>query len=158
MPEAEYNRCTRWLTVILIDPEKFGANREAVRLALEAENIESRPVWKPMHLQPVFNCGELETVNCERELLENDKSEIRNPKSETIPKPSMTKIQNKERLAVSSDPSPITHYPSPAVRIVGGKISEELFEKGLCLPSGTAMSEEDLERVVRVIKALNDKT
>jgi dTDP-4-amino-4,6-dideoxygalactose transaminase len=40
--------------VILITPEEFGTDREAVRLALEAENIEARPVWKPMHLQPVF--------------------------------------------------------------------------------------------------------
>ncbi|MBI5102993.1 MAG: aminotransferase class I/II-fold pyridoxal phosphate-dependent enzyme [Nitrospirae bacterium] len=54
MPEASYGRATRWLTVILITPEAFGADREAVRQALEKENIESRPVWKPMHLQPVF--------------------------------------------------------------------------------------------------------
>jgi dTDP-4-amino-4,6-dideoxygalactose transaminase len=44
-----------WLTTILVDPEKTGGKtREDVRLALEAENIESRPLWKPMHLQPVF--------------------------------------------------------------------------------------------------------
>ena len=54
MPEAAYGRHTRWLSVFLFDPERFGANRETVRLALERENIESRPVWKPMHLQPVF--------------------------------------------------------------------------------------------------------
>jgi pyridoxal phosphate-dependent aminotransferase EpsN len=54
MPEAAWGRCTRWLSVIRIDPERFGADREAVRIALEAENIEARPVWKPMHLQPVF--------------------------------------------------------------------------------------------------------
>jgi dTDP-4-amino-4,6-dideoxygalactose transaminase len=54
MPEALYNRCNRWLTVVLIHPEKFGATNEQVRLALEAENIEARPVWKPMHMQPVF--------------------------------------------------------------------------------------------------------
>lgn len=40
--------------MLLIDPDRFGADRETVRLALEAENIEARPVWKPMHLQPVF--------------------------------------------------------------------------------------------------------
>ena len=50
IPEAPYGRSNRWLTVILIDPEKFKADRETVRLALEAENIEARPVWKPMHL------------------------------------------------------------------------------------------------------------
>lgn len=59
MPEAAWGRCTRWLTCVLIDPAEFGAAREDVRVALEAENIESRPVWKPMHLQPVF-------AHCER--------------------------------------------------------------------------------------------
>ncbi|MDX9774293.1 MAG: aminotransferase class I/II-fold pyridoxal phosphate-dependent enzyme [Bacteroidales bacterium] len=43
-----------WLTCIVIDPEKAGTDRERLRLALEAENIESRPLWKPMHMQPVF--------------------------------------------------------------------------------------------------------
>ena len=54
MPEAAYGRCTRWLTCLLIDPQAFGADRDAVRVALEAEDIEARPAWKPMHLQPVF--------------------------------------------------------------------------------------------------------
>lgn len=54
MPEAPWGRHTRWLTVITIDPARFGADREAVRLALEAENIETRPIWKPMHMQPIF--------------------------------------------------------------------------------------------------------
>ena len=54
-PEAPWGRHTRWLTVLTIDPEEFGADREQVRLALEAENIEARPLWKPMHLQPVFS-------------------------------------------------------------------------------------------------------
>ncbi len=54
MPEAPWGRHTRWLTVLTIDPAAFGASREDVRLALEAENIESRPVWKPMYLQPLF--------------------------------------------------------------------------------------------------------
>jgi dTDP-4-amino-4,6-dideoxygalactose transaminase len=55
MPEADWGRHTRWLTTLTIDPTAFGADREAVRLALEEENIESRPVWKPMHRQPVFS-------------------------------------------------------------------------------------------------------
>ena len=55
MPEAPYGRSNRWLTCITIDPESFGPSCTDVRLALEAENIESRPVWKPMHLQPVFS-------------------------------------------------------------------------------------------------------
>jgi dTDP-4-amino-4,6-dideoxygalactose transaminase len=54
MTEAPYGRSNRWLTVVLITSEKFGAGREQIRLALEEENIDARPVWKPMHLQPVF--------------------------------------------------------------------------------------------------------
>jgi len=54
MPEAGYGRSSRWLTCLTVDPGEFGADRKDVRLALEAENIEARPVWKPMHLQPVF--------------------------------------------------------------------------------------------------------
>ena len=54
MPETPYGRPNRWLTCLTISPEVCGADRESVRLALEAENIEGRPVWKPMHMQPVF--------------------------------------------------------------------------------------------------------
>jgi pyridoxal phosphate-dependent aminotransferase EpsN len=54
MPEAPWGMSNRWLTCITIEPGAFGASREDVRLALEAEDIEARPVWKPMHLQPVF--------------------------------------------------------------------------------------------------------
>jgi dTDP-4-amino-4,6-dideoxygalactose transaminase len=86
--------------VILITPEKFGADREEVRLALEAENIEARPIWKPMHLQPIFK-------DC---------------------------------------------------RIRGGAVSEDLFRRGLCLPSGTQMTQEDLERVVTVIRSCSKQT
>lgn len=50
-PKGEWNG---WLTVITVDPARFGATREQLRLALEQQDIESRPVWKPMHLQPVF--------------------------------------------------------------------------------------------------------
>ncbi len=94
MPEAAYGTCTRWLTAVLISPDRFGADRETVRLALEAENIESRPLWKPMHLQPVFR----------------------------------------------------------GCRIRGGSVSEDLFERGLCLPSGSALKDEDLERIAAVIR------
>jgi dTDP-4-amino-4,6-dideoxygalactose transaminase len=110
MPEASYGRSNRWLTVILISPEEFGGDRETVRLALEAENIESRPVWKPMHLQPVFD-------------------------------PQITQIY--------TNSSGKDRYPC---RVVGGKVAEDLFNRGLCLPSGTAMSEEDLDRVISVIR------
>jgi pyridoxal phosphate-dependent aminotransferase EpsN len=94
MPEAPWGRATRWLTVVTVDPDLFGASYEQIRVALEAEDIESRPVWKPMHLQPVFR-------DCE---------------------------------------------------IVGGPVAEALFRTGLCLPSGTQMSEDDLERVVTVVR------
>jgi dTDP-4-amino-4,6-dideoxygalactose transaminase len=104
MPEATYGRCNRWLSVILIDPDIFGSDREIIRLALEANNIESRPVWKPMHLQPVFNSNHGNGGK--------------------------------------------KQYPA---RVVGGEVSEDLFERGLCLPSGTMMTEGDLERVVDII-------
>ena len=94
MPEPYYSSATRWLTVLLINPNEFGENRETIRLALEKENIESRPIWKPMHLQPVFKDS----------------------------------------------------------RILGGSVSAYLFERGLCLPSGTQITEEGLTRVVEVIK------
>jgi dTDP-4-amino-4,6-dideoxygalactose transaminase len=110
MPEAPYGRSNRWLTVILITPEDLGVDRERVRLALEAENIEARPVWKPMHLQPVFD-------------------------------PQITQIY--------ADSSGKLRYPC---RVVGGEVAEDLFNRGLCLPSGTAMSEEDLDRVISIIR------
>jgi dTDP-4-amino-4,6-dideoxygalactose transaminase len=90
MPEADYGVSNRWLTVIQVEPEAFGASREDIRLHLESLNIEARPVWKPMNLQPVF-------ADC---------------------------------------------------RFVGSGVCNELFDRGLCLPSGTAMTESDLERVV----------
>jgi len=111
MPEAHYGRSNRWLTVILITPEEFGADRESVRLALENENIESRPVWKPMHMQPVFN------------------------------------VKTQSRKCKSKNNS-IKTYPA---RVVGGGVAEDFFRRGLCLPSGTAMTEKDLKKIVSVI-------
>jgi len=98
-PEAPWGRSNRWLTCILVDVKEFGATREDIRLALEAENIESRPVWKPMHMQPVFK-------EC---------------------------------------------------KYVGGKVSENIFRNGLCLPSGSALNDNDIERVVDVIKRVHKK-
>jgi dTDP-4-amino-4,6-dideoxygalactose transaminase len=54
MPEAAWGRHTRWLTVVTIDAEELGTSPEQLRVALEEHNIEARPVWKPMHQQPVF--------------------------------------------------------------------------------------------------------
>jgi dTDP-4-amino-4,6-dideoxygalactose transaminase len=79
---------------MLVAPEAFGTDSEAVRMALEAENIESRPVWKPMHMQPVFR----------------------------------------------------------GCRVVGGSVAEDLFERGLCLPSGTQLSRKEQDRVIETIR------
>ncbi len=54
MPEASYGEATFWLTCITVDPGEFGADREQIRVHLESRDIEARPVWKPMHLQPVY--------------------------------------------------------------------------------------------------------
>ena len=90
MPEAEYGTSNAWLTCIVLDPDAFGADRETVRLALEAEDIEARPLWKPMHLQPIF----------------------------------------------------ASH------RTFGGEVGARLFEHGLCLPSGSSLTDDDQDRVV----------
>lgn len=100
MPEAPYGRATRWLTCLTIDPSAFGATREDVRLALEAANIEARPVWKPLHMQPVF-------AQC---------------------------------------------------RLRGGRVAETIFERGLCLPSGSTLTESDLERIVTIIRRQHRRT
>lgn len=94
MPEAPFGRSTRWLTCVVIDPAKFGCDREAVRLALQEENIEARPVWKPMSQQPVF-------AGCRR---------------------------------------------------YGGEVGADLFARGLCLPSGSNLTEADLQRIAVVVR------
>lgn len=95
MPEAPWGTHSRWLTCLTIDPEAFGVDREAVRLALEAENIEARPVWKPMHLQPVY-----------------------------------------------------AQYP-----VYGGAVAEDLFARGLCLPSGSSLTDDEQSRVIEVVQS-----
>ncbi|MBE0673714.1 MAG: DegT/DnrJ/EryC1/StrS family aminotransferase, partial [Bacteroidales bacterium] len=83
-----------WLTCILIDPKQSGNDREKVRLAFEAENIEVRPLWKPMHLQPV----------------------------------------------------------SAECRAYVNGTSESFFNNGLCLPSGTSLTEEQMLRIEEVLR------
>ena len=95
MPEAAYGKGNAWLTCILVDPEAYGADREQVRLALEAEDIEARPLWKPMHLQPIY----------------------------------------------ATQPT------------FGGDVSARLFEHGLCLPSGSALTDTDQDRVAATVLA-----
>ena len=94
LAEPGWGRSNRWLSVLLIDPRVFGADREAVRHALDAAGIEARPAWKPLHLQPAFRDA---------------------PRS-------------------------------------GGARAAELFERGLCLPSGSAMTPAEQARVIEVVR------
>jgi pyridoxal phosphate-dependent aminotransferase EpsN len=71
MPEAPYGRSNRWLTTLTIDPAAFGANREEVRVELERHNIESRPLWKPMHLQPLYETSPTIGGSISERLFEN---------------------------------------------------------------------------------------
>lgn len=99
VPNADYY-ANYWLSAIVIEPnQEKGINREALRLAFEAANIESRPLWKPMHLQPIFR-----------------------------------------------------EYP-----YYGNKIAETLFEKGLCLPSGSNLTDGERERIAAVVYDFFDK-
>jgi dTDP-4-amino-4,6-dideoxygalactose transaminase len=94
-PSANYYS-NYWLTAIRIDQNKTnGKSNEKLRLALEKENIESRPLWKPMHLQPIFE-----------------------------------------------------NYPYS-----GKMVAQKVFENGLCLPSGSNLSQQDCERINRVIQS-----
>ena len=95
-PQAPYGRHTNWLSVFLLDERTFGASRDEIIAALERENIESRPVWKPMHLQPLY-------------------------------------------------------ADSPRV---GGAVAEDLFRRGICLPSSSSLAISDQERIIGVVRAL----
>jgi dTDP-4-amino-4,6-dideoxygalactose transaminase len=95
MPDANYGTPTNWLTVVLIDPTTFGATTDEVREHLEAADIEARPAWKPMHLQPVF----------------------------------------------------------ADAATVGGAVAEHIFATGLCLPSGSSLSDDDQQRVIDTLLA-----
>jgi len=97
MPEGRLGRSTRWLTCILVDPTEFGDTSENIRLRLEQDNIEARPLWKPLHLQPLY-------AGC---------------------------------------------------RTRGGAVSEALFRDGLCLPSGSSLTEADLTRIVSIIRSVH---
>ena len=94
-PEAPWGQSTRWLTCLTIDPARAGRTREDVRLALAAADIESRPLWKPLHLQPVFTAAEYH----------------------------------------------------------GTGVGERLFADGLCLPSGSGMTEEQRQRVITAFRS-----
>jgi dTDP-4-amino-4,6-dideoxygalactose transaminase len=99
MPLTSYGEPNYWLTCIIIDAKKFGATCEDVRLALASHNIEARPIWKPLHLQPVF-------AHC---------------------------------------------------RGRGGSVAETLFERGLCLPSGSSLTEAELDRICAIVLAVYKK-
>ncbi len=98
MPEAKAGYSTSWLTALTVDPLRSKANRDQIIDALEHENIEARPVWKPMQLQPLY---------------------------------ASFKYHEHEK---------------------GNSVSEILFEYGLCLPSGSSLSEEEQERVIAILK------
>jgi dTDP-4-amino-4,6-dideoxygalactose transaminase len=97
MPEADFGTCTRWLTCLTIDSEAFGVDREQIRLTLAEQQIEARPVWKPLHMQPVF-------AECES---------------------------------------------------IAGEVAADLFARGLCLPSGSNLTDEELEQVISVIRNIH---
>jgi dTDP-4-amino-4,6-dideoxygalactose transaminase len=113
-------------------PLDFSTDREAIRLALEKENIESRPIWKPMPMQPVFHVEGRKAQGARR-------------------KAGNAKEEHKARGIAPSDRK---RYKTG---VNGGEASEDLFERELCLPSGTQMTEEDLERVVDVSRRCNKK-
>jgi len=145
MPEPKWSRSNRWLTVMLITPEEFGADREAVRLALEAENIESRPVWKPMHMQPVFQSAPQR--NGLRIPQGRDYADYTDFKGQVSRKGGKAGARESGRRKAQAK-FKTQHYPA---RVVGGEVAEDFFTRGLCLPSGTAMSNGDLDRIVETI-------
>ncbi|WP_019119396.1 DegT/DnrJ/EryC1/StrS family aminotransferase [Brevibacillus massiliensis] len=98
MPEAPFGRATRWLTALWLHPGRCAVTAGQLVEALEAENIEARPVWKPLHLQPLFQ-------GCR-------------------------------------------YYPHSA----GESVSERLFQNGICLPSGSNLSEAAQERVIDCVR------
>jgi dTDP-4-amino-4,6-dideoxygalactose transaminase len=99
-PEFSDTTGNRWLTCITVDEgQSGGVTRETVRLALTEDNIEARPLWKPMHLQPVF-----------------------------------------------------AQFP-----YYGSGVAEDLFNRGLCLPSGSNLLAEDLDRIVRIVRGVFGK-
>lgn len=118
MPEAPYGRCSRWLSVLLLG-DTSRTTPEQLRLELEAENIEARPVWKPMHLQPVFRTYPVWTARGQECRMQN--AEFRTRESEI------------------------------------GVVAERLFRDGICLPSGTAMTAGDMDRVCRVVRRVVEK-
>ena len=97
MPHAPYGEPNHWLTCILVDPAEFGATHEDIRLALEALDIESRPTWKPLHLQPVY----------------------------------------------------------AGAPTVGGGVAAAIFDQGLCLPSGSRLGPDDIDRITDRILSLH---
>ncbi|RFC50374.1 MAG: pyridoxal phosphate-dependent aminotransferase EpsN [Verrucomicrobia bacterium] len=96
MPELPEGRCTRWLTCLTVDPAAAGINRDDVLAALAADNIEARPLWKPLHQQPLYRGS----------------------------------------------------------ACFGGEVADRLFAQGLCLPSGSAMTDDDLQRVADVVRGV----
>ena len=118
MPVADVHTSNCWLTAIQLAPECPVKPMDII-LALEADNVESRPVWKPMHLQPVFAACDFVGVDAEGN-------------------------------AVGREAFHVTNAEMGADDSVSGTI----FSRGVCLPSDTKMTDEDLVRICDIIKAL----
>ena len=103
MPEAPYGRTNCWLTALTVDPDLCGVDRDTIIDTLEEENIESRPLWKPMQMQPLF-------AECK-------------------------------------------YYPHQE----GCSVSDKLFERGLCLPSGSNLTENDQQTVIACLQSVLNK-
>ncbi len=99
-PQASYGFHTNWLSCFLIDETRFGADRDSLIRALAAEDVEARPIWKPMHLQPLF--------------------------------------KDAERF--------------------GGGVAEDIFRRGICLPSSSSLSPEEQELVIRLVRQVSRPT
>lgn len=98
MPESSFGRSTRWLTALTVDPQRTGVTAVQLVDLLASHNIEARPVWKPLHLQPLFR-------DC-------------------------------------------FYYPHAEDE----SVSEKLFDSGICLPSGSQMTEHDQLRVIECME------
>lgn len=124
MPINKWNEPNCWLTCITLSGQVKPLD---IMLSLEKENIESRPIWKPMHMQPVFEAYDFISHYEEDEAMKM----VAASKEESI---GSTEVEKGYRKPMS--------------------VSEDIFDRGVCLPSDTKMTDEDLNRVCEIIKKL----
>ena len=178
MPEAAFGRSSRWLTTMTVDPDRCGINRDQIIDALAAENIEARPVWKPLQLQPLYrgaklfknsrdsketqDSGAASLANSDRmDKRKGDVSSVMigqdDQEKGTVPLRNSDCLDNIDKPGQSdqtkeTSPCPKsgeTKPPSPCLAV-----SEKLFDQGLCLPSGSGLTEEEQQRVIACINSL----